>query len=387
MPLIRADARAIPLADESVQCCVTSPPYWGLRDYGTAKWEGGEASCGHVYNHGAQGANGDRADRTFTAQAVYRDACRKCGARRIDRQLGLESTPEEYVAAMVSVFREVWRVLRKDGTVWCNLGDSYNAYNGNAGPGSGFSAGAACDTERPKLESGHGLRTKGLKPKDLCMIPARVALALQADGWYLRSDIIWHKPNPMPESVTDRPTKAHEYVFLLSKSARYYYDAGAVREQAQERDDARPFGDAGGNRHGDERSVYTPTRLADAEMIHGNKPGRDDGGRNCNQPGRMFRNARSVWTIATAPFLGAHFATFPPELAERCILAGSRPGDVVLDPFVGSGTTVAVARRHDRYGVGLDISSVYLHDIALARGDGKTSEKAIETLPMFVGDS
>lgn len=242
------------LPEESVHCVVTSPPYWGLRDY------------------------------------------------RHDDQLGLEPTPEEYVANMVEVFREVRRVLRSDGTLWLNLGDSYNAYNGGAGPSSSLSRGAQT-TERPKLPSGYGLRYKGLKPKDLVGIPWRVAFALQADGWYLRSDIIWAKPNPMPESVRDRPTKAHEYVFLLSKSERYYYDAEAVKEPAQ-------------------HEVVAQGCLGAVGVT-----GRNDAPKKARSHSRpnpdATRNARSVWTIATRPYHGAHFATFPPELAERCIRAGT----------------------------------------------------------------
>lgn len=204
------------LPDGSVHCCITSPPYWGLRDYGTAEWDGGDPECDHVYNHGVQGATGQRADRTFTAQAVYRDTCRKCGARRIDQQLGLEATPDEFVAKMVEVFREVRRVLRDDGTLWLNLGDSYSSGGrdsyGTFSPDSKQASHAAIKSSpRPG-------NPPGLKPKDLCGIPWRVALALQADGWVLRQEIVWSKPNPMPESVTDRCTKAHEQVFLFAKA-------------------------------------------------------------------------------------------------------------------------------------------------------------------------
>lgn len=328
----------------SVQTCITSPPYWGLRDYGTATWEGGNPECD-------QATLGHR-------DAVYRDRCGKCGAKRTDSQLGLEPTPDEYVQNLVSVFREVRRVLRDDGTVWLNLGDSYNAYNGNAGPARGVdSPTGARSTQRPKLESGHGLRFKGLKSKDLVGIPWRVAFALRQDGWWLRSDIIWAKPNPMPESVTDRPTRSHEYLFLLTKSARYFYDADAIRENHLTADDSR---------NGDH---YEASRE------------RNVGG----------RNKRSVWTVATRPFPGAHFATFPPKLIEPCVLAGSSPqacgecgaprwrqqgpsagdwepscdhGDdsgasVVLDPFSGAGTTGLVALRNGRDYIGLELNPTY----------------------------
>ena len=289
------------LPDGSANCCVTSPPYWGLRDY------------------------------------------------QVEGQLGLEPTPDEYVAAMVEVFREVRRVLRDDGTLWLNLGDSYNAYNGNAGPGSGFSRGSACDTERPKLESGHGLRTKGLKPKDLVGIPWRVAFALQADGWWLRQDIIWHKPNPMPESVTDRCTKAHEYVFLLAKSERYYFDAKAIQEEwTSGRDDMRKHGVRTGAAYLQQGAVADNTNKGEREAERDQH--NYEGG----------RNRRSVWTVTTKPFKGAHFATFPPDLIQPCILAGCPAGGVVLEPFLGSGTTAMVAQNNGCGCIGIELNPDYM---------------------------
>jgi DNA modification methylase len=278
---------------ESVNCCVTSPPYWRLRDYG------------------------------------------------VDGQIGLERTPEEYVAKMVAVFREVWRVLRKDGTVWLNLGDSYASGKGTCfNPGGGD---LSLGKERKAigvhpLDRGNRstLKASGLKPKDLVGIPWRVAFALQADGWWLRQDIIWHKPNPMPESVTDRCTKAHEYIFLLSKSARYYYDAEAVKEPGT----GRPIFD-----NNNSRAVVDTSR--------------NDHGRH-NPDLATNRNKRSVWTIATQPYPGAHFATFPPKLIEPCILAGCPIGGVVLDPFMGSGTTMAVAQKHNRKAVGCELNKDYI---------------------------
>src|SRR5208282_2509028 len=220
------------LEAQSVQCCVTSPPYWGLRDYGTAEWEGGDSGCDHIIGEIRTGlgmvALGQRlgcggGHKAASSKPILaKDTCPKCGARRIDSQLGLESSPEEYLAKMVAVFREVWRVLRDDGTLWVNMGDSYVSNPGNTTNRSSF------DWKRGKENQNlNSYRGNGLKPKDLCMMPARLAMALQADGWYLRSDIIWHKPNPMPESCTDRPTKSHEYIFLLAKQERYFYDAGA----------------------------------------------------------------------------------------------------------------------------------------------------------------
>jgi DNA modification methylase len=334
------------LPDESVQCCITSPPYWGLRDYGLAG------------------------------------------------QLGLERTPEEYVAKLVEVFREVRRVLRGDGTLWLNLGDCYNAYNGGAGPGSKLSD--TQTSERPHLETGYGLRTPSLKPKDLVGIPWRVAFALQADGWWLRRDIIWHKPNPMPESVTDRPTSSHEYVFLLTKSARYFFDADAVAEWSVSGE---------GSRAG--YSGYSARALAMGREPSGNE-----------KPGMVAlngatRNIRTVWTIPTQPYPEAHFATFPEALVEPCIAAGTKgehhvsielaeeiPGVVqegmrktavgrvrrgrnvsweaaqatVLDPFCGSGTVGVVALRAGRDFIGIDLNPEYI-EMARRRIEG--------TAPLF----
>jgi DNA modification methylase len=273
---------------KSVNCVVTSPPYWGLRDYGA------------------------------------------------DGQLGLEPTPEEYVAKLVAVFREVRRVLRDDGTLWLNLGDSYAATGKSGGGAQGKRwADHGADTEGPRGGK-WSPAPPGLKPKDLVGIPWRVAFALQADGWYLRSDIIWSKPNPMPESVTDRPTKAHEYVFLMSKAARYYYDAESVSEASWEPHRVRC--DRVGGASFDERQQHS------------------EGG---TVTGSTTRNRRTVWTIATQPYPEAHFATYPEKLVEPCILAGCLVGGTVLDPFAGSGTTGAVACRLGRNFVGIELNPEY----------------------------
>jgi DNA modification methylase len=281
------------LPDASVHCVVTSPPYWGLRDYGQ------------------------------------------------DGQIGLEETPEAYVARMVEVFREVRRVLRDDGTLWLNLGDSYN---GSGGAGGDYSEGGLKDGQ-PKYP---GRRLASLKPKDLVGIPWRVAFALQADGWWLRQDIIWHKPNPMPESVTDRCTKSHEYVFLLTKSATYFYDHRAISEPAQ------TAGVTGG---------FT----ANAALAAGVKPS----GNMIAERGKSYvrpetRNKRSVWTITTKPFSGAHFAVMPPDLVEPCVLAGCPEGGTVLDPFGGSGTTALVAEKLGRDAILCELNPEYI-EIAWAR--------------------
>jgi DNA modification methylase len=356
LSILTGDCRDIlpTLEPQSVQCCVTSPPYWGLRDYGTAQWEGGDGACDHVEvwnlkrdtNGGLLPAGeGTRGTQSSTASSkmLYRDECGKCGARRIDSQIGLESSPEEYIANMVAVFREVWRVLRLDGTLWLNMGDSY-ASSGTNGyqrlDELGERLGCGGGHKHSAQLCGRAPTPPGLKPKDLCMMPARLAMALQADGWYLRSEIVWHKPNPMPESVTDRPTKAHEMIYLLAKQERYFYDAEAIREP----------------------------HLTDYSKIEAwsNNPGWS-GNPNVNGekghplPGNIIgRNKRTVWTIATQPYAEAHFATFPEEIPKLCILAGSKPGDTVLDPFAGSGTTGKVALELGRKAVLIELNPAYI---------------------------
>jgi DNA modification methylase len=343
------------LPDGCVQTCVTSPPYYGLRDYGTATWEGGSAECDHRKNPEAYS---DKAmakstigahSNTGHAQEGYKNVCGKCGAKRIDNQIGLEDTPDAYVAKLVDVFREVRRLLRDDGTLWLNLGDSYAATSRGTGGKTSSTLNAKRDEygdladdrkSQPWMDEAikFDLHAAGLKPKDLIGIPWLVAFALRADGWYLRSDIIWHKPNPMPESVTDRPTKAHEYIFLLSKSREYFYDADAIREHQlstpHTRDRASNFGKQG----------KVGNHLQGSPVIV------EDG----------YRNKRSVWTVTTKPYAEAHFATFPPDLIEPCILAGSKVGDTVLDPFSGSGTTGAVSLKHGRKYIGCELNPEYI---------------------------
>ncbi len=297
------------LPDASVQCCVTSPPYFGLRDYGH------------------------------------------------EAQIGLEAAPDAYVAKMVEVFREVRRVLRDDGTLWLNLGDSY-AGTGKSGGGAQGKRWEECgmDTEGPR--GGKWMPPPvGYKAKDLMGIPWRVAFALQADGWYLRQDIIWHKPNPMPESVRDRCTKAHEYVFLLSKSERYYFDSEAMKEEAvgQNLHDLTGPGYAAPG-----QAPNTGNRKALRTDIESRHRSQIKGGQSLQAEPDGRRNKRSVWTVATKPFRGAHFAVFPPSLIEPCILAGSRPGDVVLDPFGGSGTTAMVAALNGRVGLLTELNPEYV---------------------------
>lgn len=281
------------LPDQSVHCCVTSPPYFGLRDYG------------------------------------------------VEGQIGLEQTPEEYVAKMVEVFREVRRVLRDDGTLWLNIGDSYARGFGGGSPGekAATNVGAYQGRKRGKVPD-------GLKGKDLIGIPWMLAFALRADGWYLRQEIIWHKPNPMPESVKDRCTKAHEQIFLLSKSPRYYLDSEAMKEDAVGGQTGKA---ASFKREGSKREQTIP-----GQAYGTHRPEREDVAYNGEK-----RNRRSVWSVATRPYKGAHFATFPPALIEPCILAGCPVDGVVLDPFGGSGTTAGVAVAHGRNAVICELNPEY----------------------------
>jgi len=283
------------MPEQSVHCCVTSPPYWGLRDYG------------------------------------------------VDGQLGLESTPDEYVEKMVEVFREVRRVLRDDGTLWLNLGDSY----AGSGKGAWDNKEVQKEVYVPDKDSPQCKLKKvpqGLKPKDLVGIPWMVAFALRADGWYLRQDIIWHKPNAMPESVKDRCTKSHEYIFLLAKSAQYYYDNEAIKETAKNANKTISLG---------EKSFSK--RQAKGVGVEPSGNGKSD-----NYTVKEYRNKRSVWTVTTKPFKEAHFATFPPALITPCILAGCPVGGTVLDPFAGSGTTLLVATQHHRKSIGIELNPEYI---------------------------
>ena len=302
--------------DERVNCCVTSLPYWGLRDYG------------------------------------------------VEGQLGLEKTPEEYTAKMVEIFREVKRVLKDDGTLWLNLGDSYS-----------LGASGTRDQERwPKQSRNNGGRTNmnrlnaGMKPKDLVGIPWMVAFALRADGWYLRQDIIWSKPNPMPESVTDRCTKAHEYIFLMSKSAKYYYDGEAIKEPVANGTTERMLrgvsdhhknvnGAPGQTPHSMNQPRQHKTAITPGQSPQGKALKRMSG---LKDPDYQNRNKRSVWTVTTKPYKGAHFATFPQDLILPMILAGCPKGGVVLDPFMGSGTTAYVAREQGRKYIGIELNPKYI---------------------------
>ena len=311
------------LPDESVQCCVTSPPYWGLRDYGHAD------------------------------------------------QIGQEATPELFVQTMVEVFREVRRVLKSDGTCWLNLGDTYAGYHGNKNadiPTSAVNGWTNGTNENLRTSSAN---RNGYKAKDLIGIPWMTALALRADGWYLRQDIIWAKPNPMPESVTDRCTKSHEYIFLLSKSERYYYNHEAIKERqaessvarlAQDVENQRGSDRVPGKTNGTMKAVGRGGKNAFRGQGHfrdGNGPANRDGRDMKDVGAEGNRNKRSVWTVTTQPYKEAHFATYPPDLIKPCILAGTKPGDVVLDPFGGSGTTGQVSLELGRRALLIELNPDY----------------------------
>lgn len=420
------------LPSGSVQCCVTSPPYFALRDYGTAQWEGGDAECDHIKStarqdgnrQGVDGFAGSASGNGSMGYLYYTGTCGKCGAVRIDQQIGLEATVDAYIAKMVAVFREVRRVLRNDGTCWINIGDSY-AGSGKGGnpegsPWSGFVGNS--DRQRSAMTSAGKVVPSGLKPKDLMLIPERLAIALQADGWWVRSRIAWAKKAPMPESTRDRPSSAWEHIWLLTKAARYYYDADAVRE---------PMSPATAER---DKHGFNGAFKGQFKGTPGEERWQD--GRPIEQPSfynPAGRNLRNFWLLGPSAFPAAHFATFPPEIPRRAILAGtsergccpacgapwvrvtelspeyvalktSRRGTegyesrgleagnrfgsetpgitkqvqttgwrqsctcppaepvpcVVLDPFVGSGTTAMVARQLVRRAVGIDLNPDYL---------------------------
>ena len=337
------------LADQSINTCITSPPYWGLRDYGTTEWEGGDPNCDHVEPSPSIKFQG-RDDQAHTKKQ-YKKQCPKCGAIRKDKQLGMEETPEEFVENLVQVFREVKRVLRDDGTVWLNLGDSYiSGKSRYSTKEQTLSGGGENQKKYGSLHKGGKKDMYGhpfYKDKDLAGIPWRVAFALQADGWYLRQDIIWHKPNPMPESVKDRCTKAHEYIFLLSKSPKYYFDNEAIKEDSvtsAEQQIKKRNKSYRKNAEGNEEK-YLKQNFA-----------------NDKYSNEVFkkRNKRSVWTVNTKAFKGAHFATFPMDLIEPCVLAGCLEGGTVLDPFGGSGTTGQIADGHNRNAILCELNPEYI---------------------------
>lgn len=351
-----------------VQTCITSPPYYGLRDYGTATWiESNDSNCDHKIGRDTRGGLSEFQKSnvgSFGDQAIRNGArCPKCNALRIDNQIGLEQSVDDYVNNMVEVFRLVKELMSDDGTLWLNLGDSYtqrtssytdyNDLKRSKLLGQKSREERICEYCNKQFEGKLNQRfccaacagvdntpriKKGLlKPKDLIGVPWRVAFALQADGWYLRQDIIWHKNNPMPESVTDRCTKAHEYIFLLSKKERYFFDSKAIKEQG-----VTPAGTKGAKGSVERQEQFGVNARPPEYKIY-------DG----------MRNKRSVWNVNTKPYKGAHFATFPTALIEPCVLAGSRKNDIVFDPFMGSGTTAQVALQHGRQYLGCELNKEY----------------------------
>lgn len=377
------------LEDESVDCCITSPPYYGLRDYGTGHWEGGDPNCNHVRDNkvGKNNTTGHKlmAEKgQYVGDAIYKTVCPKCGAVRVDEQIGLEETPEEYIEKLVEVFREVKRVLKDTGTLWVNIGDSYNGSGGNHKDlhknDTGFQGeyGVKC--------GGRGNYVSSLKPKDLIGIPWMLAFSLRQDGWYLRQDIIWEKPNPMPESVKDRFTKSHEYIFLLSKSPCYYFDHDNAMEiatgydgrkdtflkgspkyagqdygqskqsfasQGHKRWTFKKVGDCNSLKYSDS-DVYRD--ISSVQTVHKN-------GKSYNmvvEDGVPMRHKRDVWSIGVGNYKGSHFATYPIELVENCLLCGCPVGGTVLDPFSGSGTTGICAVANGRKYVGIELNKEYI---------------------------
>ena len=318
------------LPDKSVQCCITSPPYYGLRDYGTGRWVGGDPNCPHrrlskyspndITGHKAMGECGEA-----VGDAIYKSVCPLCGAVRVDEQIGLEETPEEYIDRLVSVFREVKRVLKDDGTLWVNIGDSYSVANNKS--------------------------SDNLKPKDLIGIPWMLAFALRNDGWYLRQDIIWFKGNPLPESVKDRCTKSHEYIFLFSKQQTYYFDHEAIQEPASGYDGRNDTMHKGSPKYAGKEIMPGMNEQSLASGSHERWKFVD---------GVPIRNKRDVWNVNVSGYSEAHFATFPTKLVEPCVLAGTKQGDTVLDPFSGSGTTGVVSMNCGRKYIGCELNEEYI---------------------------
>lgn len=338
------------LEDKSIDCCVTSPPYYGLRDYGTGKWVGGDPNCPHrrMSKYSDKTKTGHAQEELIgnVGDAIYKTVCPLCGAVRVDEQIGLEETPQQYIDRLVEVFHEVKRVLKDEGTLWLNMGDSYCG-TGDKG-----------DYKDPKYadgRNGQGVamnrKVIGCKQKDLIGIPWMLAFALRNDGWYLRQDIIWHKPNPMPESVKDRCTKSHEYIFLLSKKPKYYFDYEAIQEQAKHSIDGNTHIRFGGNKYGDNDDIHFATKSGKVwKPQHKNL--QDNGQQNHSMHERraeglpdkeyIVRNKRDVWSVATQAVKEAHFATFPEKLIEPCILAGC--------PVGGGSSRPILWKWHNRQG-------------------------------------
>jgi site-specific DNA-methyltransferase (cytosine-N4-specific) len=375
------------LPDASADCVVTSPPYWGLRDYGTGAWTGGRPGCRHTTGRGDNSPQTKQPVVGYPTSAAHRGGnpvrCGRCGAVREDRQYGLEPTPQAYIDNLRAVFAHLSRVLAPDGTVWLNLGDSYSS----APPGrtthpmraSTLAGRAAAATLRSSVQHAKVDATRIIPAKNLLGMPWRVAFALQADGWILRNAIIWEKKNSMPESVRDRLSTRYELLFLLARETRYYFDLDPIREplsRPESLDERIVFGGSNKGRHAGVdatrrrrgASVYGAGKYADVTPFPGGPPGEAmrPTGRGHTAAHPRGRNPGDVWTISTRPLREAHFAAFPVDLPRRCIAAGCRPGGTVLDPFSGAATTGLAAQELGRAYVGIDLNPAF-HDIGLTR--------------------
>lgn len=375
------------LPSESVDCCITSPPYYGLRDYGTGKWIGGDANCPHkrLSKQSVKTITGHAQDelKGNVGDAIYKQICPLCGAVREDKQIGLEETPEAYIKRLVDVFHEVKRVLKPQGTLWVNIGDTYNqsSYHKDEKTSGHGKQGTNRGVYENVVERPHA---KNCKTKDLIGIPWMLAFALRGDGWYLRQDIIWHKPNPMPESVKDRCTKSHEYIFLLSKEPHYYFDYKAIQEPSKWAETDKRAGQGritydgkrlsgGGYEQGAQQAFVSISEMRNKRDVWEAKEYKNleyNGQQNHTMHERRaeglpdieyeVRTKRDVWSVSTKAVKEAHFATFPEELIEPCVLAGCPIGGIVLDPFFGSGTTGRVATAHSRDYIGIELNPAYI---------------------------
>ncbi|WP_216215733.1 DNA-methyltransferase [Amycolatopsis aidingensis] len=381
-----ATATLAGLPDGSVDCVVTSPPYWGLRDYDTARWTGGDPTCTHLAAAGrGQVSQPTHHTLTHPAAAAHREGaaqrCRRCGARREDDQHGLEATPQDYIDRLRGVFGELARVLADTGTVWLNLGDSYSAQppgrTGEAMRASTLHGARAAAPLRESVRRAGVHRTRTVPRKNLVGLPWRVAFALQADGWIIRNAIIWHKPNAMPESVRDRVSNRYEMLFLLAKQPKYYFDLDAIREPLT-RPEALAEGIVIGGAHKGRRAGIEATARRRGHSVYGkyhqagHMPGKAHGhamrptGSQHTAGHTRGKNPGDVWSITTRPLREAHFAAFPIDLPLRCIAAGCPEGGVVLDPFSGAATTGLAARQLGRSYIGIDLNPAF-HDIGLRR--------------------
>ncbi|WP_275560580.1 DNA methyltransferase [Streptomyces sp. 5-6(2022)] len=375
------------LPDDCADCVVTSPPYWGLRDYGTGTWTGGNPSCAHSTGRGTNATQRKHPSLLYPASTAHRGGdprtCLRCGAVREDRQYGLETTPEDYVDHLRAVFAELRRVVAETGTVWLNLGDSYSStppgHTDNPMGKSTLDGRSALARLRDSVQRADVDRTGVIPRKNLFGMPWRVAFALQADGWILRNAVIWHKPNAMPESVRDRLSNRYEMLFLLVQQPRYFFDLNPIREPL-----ARPealgegivIGGANKGRRGGidatarrrGSSIYGHGKYTDTDAFPGDGPGAAlrPTGQQHTAAHRKGKNPGDVWTLATRPLRAAHFATFPIDIPLRCIAAGCPPGGRVLDPFSGAATTGLAARQLGRSYLGIDLQMTF-HDIGLDR--------------------